>query len=514
MANYFIGVDIGTAGTKAALVDLNGNIIASAYEESKLYYPRVGWVEQEPEDFYMSAVNTIREVIRKSGVDPQDVASIAFSGQMAGILAIDKNWKPVMPYDSWLDIRCKDYIDYLKVNYEEFLIEKTGVPPTVNHLPKMIWWKRERPEVFEKIYKFTVPGIYAAGKFAGLNGDEAYYDYTYASFTGMYDVYKLTWSEEISETFDIPVDKLPRLVKPWEVIGELTSETAQKSGLRKGIPVVAGAGDYIASCFGAGLTQVGQCVDVAGTASIFSISIDKVIPDKRYKTLLYVKAIPPELWQVGAYINGGGLCLRWFRDEIGRYEKKLGEEIGKDAYKILDEKAAQVPIGSEGLIFIPHLGGRAYPYTPSIKGIWFGFTWKHTIGHLFRSVMEGIAYEYYFYCNIAKSIFKDLRFSEVRGIGGGSRSEVWRQIKSDVLNMPYVILNKEEYAVLALAAIGGYGVNVIKDYIAIINEWVKPVKRVEPIRENAEKYANYAQFYQELLTSVEGIFSKHLTLLA
>lgn len=105
MANYFIGVDIGTAGTKAALVDLNGNIIASAYEESKLYYPRVGWFEQEPEDFYMSAVNTIREVIRKSGVDPQDVASIAYSGQMAGILAIDKNWEPVMPYDSWLEYK-------------------------------------------------------------------------------------------------------------------------------------------------------------------------------------------------------------------------------------------------------------------------------------------------------------------------------------------------------------------------------------------------------------------------
>ncbi|MEM1676386.1 MAG: FGGY family carbohydrate kinase, partial [Nitrososphaerota archaeon] len=147
-------------------------------EESKLYYPRVGWVEQNPEDFYLSTLNTVREVVKKSGIDPREVASIAFSGQMAGILAIDKDWKPVMPYDSWLDIRCKEYIDYLKMNYEEFLIEKTGAPPTVDHLPKMMWWKNERPEVFERVCKFTGPAVYVSGRLAKVKGEDAFYDDT------------------------------------------------------------------------------------------------------------------------------------------------------------------------------------------------------------------------------------------------------------------------------------------------------------------------------------------------
>jgi len=513
MAPYFIGVDIGTAGTKAAIVDTDGNVLSTAYEESKLYYPRVGWVEQEPEDFVTSSINTIREALKKSKIDPKEVVSLAFSGQMAGILAIDKNWNPVIRYDSWLDIRCKDYVSYLSEHYADMLIEIGGVPPTVNHLPKMMWWRDNEPETFKRIYKFTVPAVYAAGKFAGLRGDDAFYDYTYATFTGMFDIHKMEWSQEIADTLNIPLDKLPKIVKPWEIIGELTPEMAEKCGLIKGIPIAAGAGDYIASCLGAGLTRPGLCIDVAGTASIISVSTDKIAPDKEHKTLLYVKSVVPELWQVGAYINGGGLCLRWFRDEFGKYEKERAKETNVDPYKLLDEEASKIPEGSEGLIFIPHLGGRAYPNQPDIKGVWFGFTWKHTIGHFFRSIMEGIAYEYYYYMRIAKSLFKDLQFEEIRGIGGGSKSRIWSQIKADVLNIPYILLNKEEYAALALAAIGGYAVGALKDYKQAIEKWVKPVVRIDPRPEKHEIYRKYAEFYEQLLNSANNIFKEHAKLL-
>jgi xylulokinase len=238
---------------------------------------------------------------------------------------------------------------------------------------------------------------------------------------------------------------------------------SRKCGLVKDIPIAAGAGDYTASCLGAGLTRPGLCIDVTGTASVLAVSTTDITPDKKYKTLLYVKSIVPELWQVGAYINGGGLCLRLFHDEFSKYEKERAREINVDPYKLLDEEASKVPEGSEGLIFIPHLGGRAYSNQPNIKGVWFGFTWKHTTGHFFRSIMEGVAYEYYYYMRVAKSLFKDLRFEEAREIGGGSKSKTWAQIKADVLNIPYVLLNKEEYAALALAAIGGYAVGAIKN---------------------------------------------------
>lgn len=505
----FIGVDIGTAGTKAAIFDFQGNQLATAYEESKLYYPKVCWVEQKPEDFYSSTINTIREVIKKSGVNPKNVASLAFSGQMAGILAVNKDWKPVTLYDSWLDIRCRDYIDYVNKNYADLLIKVTGVPPTVDHLPKMLWWKNKRPKIFEKICKFTVPSVYIAGKLAGLNGNEAFYDYTYVTFTGLIDAKKMKWSEELSETFGVPIDKMPRIVKPWEIIGELKAEEAEKMGLFKGVPIVAGAGDGVANTVGAGLTKPGMCLDIAGTASAFYVSADKMIPDRKFKTLIYLKSIVPELWIVGAYINGGGLCLRWFRDEIAKYEKEMANKIGEDPYKILDNSASKVSLGSDGLFFIPHLAGRAYPYNPKFRGVWFGFSWKHTSAHFFRAILESISCEYYHYLKIIKGLFTKLELTEIRGVGGGSRSSLWTQIKADVLNVPYVLLNREEYAVLALAALGGYAVGLLKDYVKTIDEWVKPVKKILPAEERNKKYRKYAEFYVHLLNKLDKIFEEY-----
>jgi xylulokinase len=506
---YLIGVDIGTAGTKAAIFDVEGNQLAVSYEESKLYYPRVGWVEQVPEDFYISTVNTVREVVKKSRIDPRQVASIAFSGQMAGILAIDKDWNPVMPYDSWLDIRCEKYIDYLKANHEELLIDRTGVPPTVDHLPKMMWWKNERRETFEKICKFTVPAVYVAGRLAGLKGEDAFYDYTYVTFTGLFDIHRMDWSEELAEIFKLPLDKMPRVVKPWEVIGELTQESAEKMGLVKGIPIVAGAGDGMACAFGAGLTQPGLCLDIAGTASAFYVSTDKIAPDVKHRTLLHLKSVVPDQWCVGAYINGGGLCLRWFRDEIAKEEKTIAQQQGRDPYEILDERASEISPGSEGVFFIPHLGGRAYPYNPRIRGVWVGFSWKHTKGHLYRSILESIAFEYNHYLKILRELLSNIRIGEVRGIGGGSKSRIWCQIKADILGVPYVLLNREEYAVTALAVIGGYGVKVLKDYKKTIDEWVKPVKRVEPREEVASVYRKYSEYYEKLVARIDYLMEDH-----
>jgi len=389
------------------------------------------------------------------------------------------------------------------------LIKVTGAPPTVDHLPKMIWWKKEKPETFEKIHKFTVPSVYVAGRLAGLSGDEAFYDHTYVTFTGLFDARKMRWSEELSEAFGIPIDKMPRIVKPWDVIGELTAEAAEKMGLAKGVSIVAGAGDGMASACGAGITKPGLCLDIAGTASAFYVSTDKMIPDTKFKTLIYLKSVVPELWNVGAYINGGGLCLRWFRDEIARYEKETAKKMGKDPYKLLDNSASEVPLGSDGLFFIPHLGGRAYPYNPKIRGVWFGLTWKHTSAHLFRAILESISYEYYHYLRILKDLFAKLELKEIKGIGGGCKSSLWTQIKADILNVPYVLLNREEYAVLALAALGGYAVGSFNDYMKTIDEWVKPVKKITPAGERHEKYEQYAEFYEPLLNELDKIFKLH-----
>ena len=175
---FLVGIDLGTTGTKAALFDSEGQLLADAYRESTLYYPKPGWVEQNPADFYTSTCETIQEVLRKSKISPKDVAALSIDGQMAGIMGIDKDWKPVTHYDSWLDNRCKHYVEFIREHFEDKILRLSGLPSTVAHCAKILWWKHEKPNVFRTISKFIQPAAYVAGKLVGLSAREAFVDYT------------------------------------------------------------------------------------------------------------------------------------------------------------------------------------------------------------------------------------------------------------------------------------------------------------------------------------------------
>ncbi len=502
---YLIGVDLGTMGTKAAIFDTGGNLVALAFEESKLLYPKPGWVEQEPEDFYLSSLRTIKECLEKSGVEPGEVAALAFDGQMAGIGTIDDQWQTPTVYDSWLDTRCRPYIDRMR-EHQDLIIEKTGGPPTYSHGPKILWWKEEQPEVFRKIVKFVVPGGYVAGRMAGLKGEEAFMDYTYVHFSCLSDTRKAAWDGELCDLFEVPMEKLPRIVKPWEIIGQLTPEAAEGCGLLAGTPIAAGCGDQAAGMLGAAMVEPGLVFDVAGTASVFAICVDEFIPDLEHNTLFTARLVPEDLWYALAYINGGGLNLRWFRDELAQEEKKEAQLTGKRVYALLDETAAAVHPGSDGLIFLPHLGGRVTPSDPDIRGLWLGFTWSHGKGHLYRSLLEGVAYEYAHYLGIERSLFPHMEFKEARVIGGGSVSDFWNQIKADILGIPYVRLNRQEYAVLGSAIVAGYAVGVFDDLKATAKGFVEPISRIEPRPDHHAYYRPLVDLYISLFDTLRATY--------
>jgi len=503
---YFIGVDLGTTGTKTSVFDLDGNFLASAYEELELFYPKPGWVEQKPEDFYESTISTIRISVNQSKIDPNEVKAISFDSQMAGTMGIDKDWNPVTPYDSWLDSRCKRYVDLIQQEYQDLIIDRVGTPPSISHGPKILWWKNEKPKTFEKIHKFIMPNCYVTGRMSSLKGDDAYIDYTFLHFTGFCDARKTIWSQELCQLFDVPIDKFPRIVEPWQIVGELSCGPAEACGLVQGIPLVAGAGDQAAGSLGAGIVEPGMIFDSAGTASVFSCCVDRYRPDSKHRTFILPKSAIPGLWLPLSYIGGGGLCLRWFRDELAQLEKRKADKEKVNPYKVLDDLASHVPPGSEDLIFIPHFGGRIYPCDPDMRGAWFGLNWKHKKPHLYRSVLESIAYEYRFYISVLKELFPDLTFKEARVIGGGARSDLWNQIKSDVLKIPYVRLNREEFGVLGLAIIAGYGVGLYRDMSETAKNFVKPVQVIKPRSEFSRKYEKYARLYLKLLQDLEDGF--------
>ncbi len=499
MANYLIGVDIGTQGTKANLYDEEGRIISSSFEASNLLSPKTGEVYQEADEIFSSVINTVKDVVVKSGVDASEIRAMGMDSQMAGIMGIDKDFEAATYYDSWLDTKCANYIAEIKRLAGRRSIELNGAPVTYTHGPKVLWWKNERPDVYNNIAKFVLPHIYVGGKLCGLKSDEAVTDYTCIHFSGFADNLNKTWSDELLETFGVKRDKLPDIAEPWKVVGKLKREYASACGLMEGLPVVAGCGDSAATCLGAGIVKPGQVFDVAGTASILSCCVDTYRPDTKHEALMFMRSVIDGLWMPLAYINGGGMCLKWYKDDIA------GADCGLD-YQTLEREAGEVRPGSEGLIFLPHFAGRVCPNDPDVRGSFIGLNLSHKRGHLFRAIMEGIAYEYKYYLEVIKDTGIDTEIQSVFGMGGGAKSELFNKIKADVLGLPYVQLQNVDTATLGSAIVAGFGIGMYNDIAKTAEGFKRLGSKVASDLEAYESYAPYTKAYLESFPALGKIF--------
>ena len=456
-----LGVDLGTTATKAALYDASARLVSVGRAEVPLYYPQPGSVEQEMKDFYQSAAVAIRQCMDSCRVDPSQVAGLAFDSQMAGIGAIDEDFQPAMRFDSWLDSRCQPYIEEMNRHFAERVTALTGCPPTCNHGPKMLWWANERPADYARIVKFVTPSSYVAGRAVKLHANEAFIDHTFLHFTAVSDAAEGSWSEELCNTLGIDVQRLPRIVEPWTVIGELSPEAARDFGLKCGTPVAAGCGDTAAGALGAGVVSPGMLLDTAGTASVLACCTDRFVADTRHRALMVMRSVVPGIWNPLAYVGGGGLALGWYGREFSNTHER--GSASDESYDELFASATDAPAGCEGLLFSPHLGGRICPAAPEMRGAWIGFSWGHTRKHFFRAILESIGYEYAGYLRILRGLAPELNLIGARVIGGGAKSEVWNQIKADILSVPYEQLTRDECATWGCALIAGKASGLITD---------------------------------------------------
>ena len=497
----FVGCDLGTMGTKALVADETGEVLGSAFEEVQLHYPRPGWVEQNWDEIETSAYRTVRKAIEESG-RTSDIAGVAFSGQMSGIGAIDEHYGPVGHYDSWLDTRCEPHI--LEMNeHADRVTELSGCPPTYSHGPKILYWQRERPKDFKRIARFVVPGAYVAGRMCGLSGDNAFIDRTYIHFSNLSATARSEWSEELLDAFGIDGRVLPRVVDPFDIVGEVTRGASEATRLPAGTPVAAGAGDQTAAALGAGVVLPGQAFDSSGTASVFAICVDGFHPDVENKVLMATHSAIEGTYLALAFINGGGLGLRWFRDEIATDLK--GDP---DAYAKLDELAAGAPVGSGGLLWFPHFQGRVLPPQPYVRGSWVGLTSGHSLGHMFRSILEGIAYEYGEWARLASETRQGLSLHEARVLGGGAASSLWNQIKADVLGIDWVPTLRQECGVLGDALIAAAATGHVKDIAATAKRWQETTEPFRPDPERHKTYEGFVSAYRRLGRSVAPVFKE------
>src|SRR5918993_640767 len=295
----FVGCDLGTMGTKAAVVDLEGRLLGDAFEEVPLHSPRPGWVEQDLEEIEASAHRTIR-------------AALAASGRAADVAGVNEHAVRV--------------------------IELSGCPPTYSHGPKILWWRGERPNDYRRVARFVVPGAFVAGRLCDLTAQDAFIDRTYLHFSNLSDTRRAAWSPELLDAFGVEEQVLPRIVDPLDVVGEVSRAGEAATGLPAGTPVAAGAGDQTAASLGAGVVDPGQAFDSAGTASVFAMCVDSFTPDVTHRTLMATHSVIPGVFIALAFINGGGLALRWFRDEVA---VEAAADIGQVADLAVTAKAWQ-----------------------------------------------------------------------------------------------------------------------------------------------------------------------------
>lgn len=479
---YLLGIDIGTQGTKTALFAAEGECLAEAFQKSELYQPSPGVVEENPETQVQSVCETIKECVAKSKVAPETIAGIGIDGQMAGIIGVGKDGRNITPYDSWLDTRCAPYIRQMQQEAGEEVLCKAGAPPSFNHSPKILWWQSEHPDIFKSIRAFVQPGGYAAMRLCGLDGSAAFIDKSYLHFSGFADNQQNRWDETLCRRFGVEPEKLPRIVDSHSVVGELIPAMAEKCGLRAGIPVVAGCGDTAASFLSCGATQAGICVDVAGTASVFATTTTTFQADLIHQTLGCGQSATPGLWHPYAYINGGGMNLEWFR-----------KEVAKCSFDDLDRSVAAFEPAQDDPFFIPHLGGRVCPGQPYLRGAWLGLTWHHTVGHLYKAVLEGVALEYGVYMQILRTLYSHFEPTEIRITGGGEKSIVWNRIKADTLGIPVVQIQRKEGAPLGSALLAGFGVGLFTDLTETAQRWITKGNTTSP---NPKRFG----FYQQRIT--------------
>ena len=498
-----IGIDIGTQGTKAALFTLEGECLAQAFAPSKLHRPRPGVVEEDPEHQLDSVCRTVGECVRQARIDKTAVAGIGIDGQMAGILGVGRDGRHVTPYDSWLDTRCSEQIKSMERKAGDRVLAKTGCPPSFNHGPKILWWKRTHKSVYRRIAAFVQPGGYAAMRLCGLDGPQAFIDRTYLHFSGFADNRRSRWDDDLCETFGVDRAKLAKIVKPESIVGQLTAPAARRCGLKPGVPVVAGCGDTAASFLACGATRQGVGVDVAGTASVFAATTASFRADKKHRVLGCGQSAVPGLWHPYAYVNGGGMNLEWFRSQIaGAGWARSHEPLRLEQ---LNDMAEDVEPRQGMPMFVPHLGGRVCPAQPDLRGAWAGLTWDHTAGHLYRAILEGVALEYGVYQQVLLELFPRLKLAELRVTGGGEKSPLWIRIKADTLQTPVRRILRAEGAPLGAALLAGVGVGLLDSLPAAARSWIASARAVRPRKAMAPHYRKRLSTYRSLLDHLNQV---------
>lgn len=497
MPNYVAALDVGTTGTRTIIFDLEGKEISRNYEEWANIYPSPVMVEQDANQWWTATRATIDGALKKGDMDPKDILGVACTNQRETIVPVDAAGTPLANAIVWQDRRSTAECEILK---EEFgtsdIYEITGltVDPYFS-APKILWFKNNLPDIYEKTYKFLLVHDFIVHKLTG----RFVTDYSNASRTMLFNIERLKWSSNIAESVDLDIDKMPEAVPSGTVVGEITDQDA--TGFAPGTTVVAGAGDQQAAALGVGVVEPGRINCTTGTGSFILNYLEAPQFDPERRVLCSCHA--DGHWVQEASIFTTGAVYRWIRDTMGHPECASAEENGRDPYAVMDEVARNSPVGANGLVIIPHFIGAGAPYwNPLARGLIFGLSLGHTRSDIYRAVMEGVSFEVR--ANLA--VFQELgsTLDDLRVSGGGARSDLWNQIMADVCTIPIKRGEQEESTAVGAAILAAYGIGQYQDLKSAANAIGVMSKEWTPDLSVQEKYDNLYGLSRKLYDLLAG----------
>jgi xylulokinase len=499
---YLLGIDIGTSACKVTLFSVNGETVAQESGDFRIYRPAPGWAEQDPNEWWDVSAAAVKRLLSASGVSASRIAGVGVDGQSWSAIPIDKDGKVLRNTPIWMDMRAADICRDVAERFpEEEIFSVCGNPFKPSYTtPKILWYQREEPRLFEKTSKILQSNAFIVFRLTG----ELSHDLSQGYGLHFFDMRNLRLDSDAAHRLGIDSSLIPPLCASHRVVGAVTREAAAYTGLAEGTPVVAGGLDAACGTLGAGVLAEEQTQEQGGQAGGMSICVESYRADPR---LILSPHVVPGVWLLQGGTVGGGGALKWAEAELGAAERVEAEARGVSPFRVLDEVAGRVAAGSDGVVFLPYLSGERSPiWDERAKGVWYGLDYSKTRAHLIRAVLEGVAFSLRH--NIETAHEAGAEAGVLYAIGGGACSKLWNQIKADVTGHEIVVTGAESATGAGAVMLAGVGAGVYNTFDEAVSVFVKENAQYEPIPGNKDIYERGYETYRALYEQLRPVMHR------
>lgn len=504
---YFVGIDIGTSGTRAIVIDERGKLLGAGTGNHTCQAPHPLWSEQSPMEWWEAVKAAVPAAVKAAKVKPEEIKGIGLSGQMHGLVLLDKKSEVIRPAILWNDQRtaaeCAEITE--RAGGRAKLLDLVSNPALTGFTaPKILWVRKNEPANYARAVWALLPKDFIRFKLSGEFATEV----SDASGTLLLDVNKRAWSKELLSKLEIDAALMPKCFESTVPSAKLSATASAELGgaLAAGTPIVGGAGDCAAGAVGAGIVKSGVCNVSIGTSGVVFVHADQPKTDPLGRAHTFCHAVPGKWHNMGVTLSAGG-SLQWFKNTLGHPESAVAKLTGGDAYDILVQEALSVPAGSEGVCFLPYLTGERTPHAdPYATGTFVGITPRTTKGHLTRAVIEGVCYSLRECIEIFRGM--NVPVSEARVTGGGSKNAFWAQTLADMFGQNTCALEASEGAAYGVALLAAVGTGAFKSVEEACAATVKTCNTKTPHAGNKAIYDKYFALWKELYPALKGSFEK------